>query len=248
MMEEPVREALSFGERVTEGIAIKTLFTIRVFGLEIPISDTVVWTWIVMAVLTVLAVLGGRKLKEVPRGFQVLVEAFVGFINDFAKQYLGHNWKTYAPFLLTVGLYLGVANMAPIVTPMGGFGFEPLFTIKPPTRDINVTTALAVTTILIVLCSSLKQKGPIGWLKGLFKPMPFMLPFNLLEYVIRPLSLSLRLFGNILGAFILMQLVECFLPVAVPPILGLYFDLFDGFVQAVVFTFLTTIYIAEAVE
>jgi F-type H+-transporting ATPase subunit a len=75
-----------------------------------------------------------------------------------------------------------------------------------------------------------------------------MLPFNLMEYLIKPLSLSLRLFGNILGAYIIMQLIEAVMPVVMPPILGLYFDLFDGLIQAVVFSFLSTIYIAEAIE
>jgi F-type H+-transporting ATPase subunit a len=75
-----------------------------------------------------------------------------------------------------------------------------------------------------------------------------MLPFNLLEYGIRPLSLSLRLFGNILGAFVLMRLIEMVMPVFLPPIFGLYFDLFDGIIQAVIFTYLSTVYIAEAIE
>jgi F-type H+-transporting ATPase subunit a len=77
-----------------------------------------------------------------------------------------------------------------------------------------------------------------------------MLPFNLLEYIIRPLSLCLRLFGNILGGFVIMLLVEQALPVplVIPAILSLYFDFFDGLIQAVVFTFLTTLFVAEAVE
>jgi len=91
-------------------------------------------------------------------------------------------------------------------------------------------------------------KGPIGWVKSFFKPVPFMLPFNLLEYVTKPLSLCLRLFGNILGAFIIMEIITIILPVFLPPIAGLYFDLFDGLIQAMVFVFLSTLYISEAVE
>jgi F-type H+-transporting ATPase subunit a len=75
-----------------------------------------------------------------------------------------------------------------------------------------------------------------------------MLPFNILEYAIKPMSLCLRLFGNILGAFIIMELIDMFVPLFLPPIVGLYFDFFDGLIQTVVFTFLTTLYIAEAVE
>jgi F-type H+-transporting ATPase subunit a len=75
-----------------------------------------------------------------------------------------------------------------------------------------------------------------------------MLPFNILEYGIRPLSLCLRLFGNILGAFILMHLIEGLIPVGVPMIFSLYFDFIDGLIQAAVFAFLSTLYIAEAME
>jgi F-type H+-transporting ATPase subunit a len=75
-----------------------------------------------------------------------------------------------------------------------------------------------------------------------------MLPFNIMEYAIKPMSLCLRLFGNILGAYIIMLLIESVAPIAFPPLAGLYFDLFDGLIQAVVFAFLSTIYIAEAIE
>ena len=75
-----------------------------------------------------------------------------------------------------------------------------------------------------------------------------MTPINILEVFIRPLSLCMRLFGNVLGAFVIMELVELVVPVGVPAILSLYFDLFDGLVQAYVFVFLTSLYIAEAVE
>jgi F-type H+-transporting ATPase subunit a len=102
--------------------------------------------------------------------------------------------------------------------------------------------------IVTVFFAGLVYKKPLGWLKSLVKPSPIMLPFNLLEYAIKPLSLCLRLFGNILGAYIIMQLIEAVAPVIFPPIAGLYFDLFDGLIQAVVFAFLSTIYIAEAIE
>jgi F-type H+-transporting ATPase subunit a len=75
-----------------------------------------------------------------------------------------------------------------------------------------------------------------------------MLPFNLMEYVIRPTSLCLRLFGNILGGLIIMRLIEAVAPVAVPPVISLYFDFLDGLIQALVFAFLTTLFVAEAVE
>lgn len=240
--------AVSLGDRITEAISIKTLFTIRLGSFALPISDTVVTTWAIMLVLIVGSLFATRGLKEKPRGLQLVLESFVGLINNLAKENMGHHWKAFAPFLGTVGLFLGVANVLPFFSPVAGFGFEPPFPIKPPTRDINVTSAFAAVSILTVLFSGIIVKKPAGWVKGLAKPSPIMFPFNILEYFIRPLSLSLRLFGNILGAYIVMQLLEIVMPLFLPPVFGLYFDFFDGLIQAVVFTYLTTIFIAEAIE
>ena len=78
--------------------------------------------------------------------------------------------------------------------------------------------------------------------------MVILTPINILEIFIRPLSLCMRLFGNVLGAFVIMELVKLVVPVGVPAILSLYFDVFDGLIQAYVFVFLTSLYISEAVE
>ncbi len=241
---------MSISEKIVAGIGIKTVFTIHAFGLTIPISDTVVATWVVMAVLIGASFLLTRRFREIPKKPQLLVESLIGFINDFVTENAGHHGKDFAAFLGTIFIFMIVANLAPMLTPMGGtfFGhnFEPPFVIKPLTRDINVTAAFAITVILTVIVSSIRYKGAKGFLKSFVTPLPF--PFSLMEYAIKPMSLCLRLFGNILGAYIIMLLVEAVMPVIVPPVLGLYFDLFDGLIQAVVFAFLSTIYIAEAIE
>jgi F-type H+-transporting ATPase subunit a len=243
---------LSISERIKEGTGIQTVFTIHAFGLSVPISDTVIATWIVMAVLIGASILLTRRMREIPKKPQLLLESFIGFINDFVTDNAGHNGKDFAAFLGTIFIFLIAANLAPMLTPVGitiaGRSFEPPFVIKPLTRDINVTAAFAATVIVTVLLAGLRYKGPIGWFKSLFQPSPVMFPFNLMEYAIKPVSLCLRLFGNILGAYIIMILIEAVAPVVIPPIAGLYFDLFDGLVQAVVFAFLSTIYIAEAIE
>jgi F-type H+-transporting ATPase subunit a len=145
-----------------------------------------------------------------------------------------------------------VANIIGVISPIEvsafGFEFKPPFMIKPPTRDINVGAALALVTIVLVLVCGFKGRGVRGWFKGLFYPVPMMLPFNLLEYVIRPLSLCLRLFGNILGGFVLMHLIEGLFPLALPMMVSLYLDFLDGAIQATVFTFLTILYIGDAME
>jgi len=239
---------MTLSEALQEKLAIKTVFTFEAAGHTIPVTETVVVTWAIMAVLILAAVVFTRRLKTVPAGAQVFVEAGVGFLNDFAKKQFGKRAGVFAPFIGTIFLFLLAANVIPVLTPVGIFGREPPFRVAPPTRDINVTAAFALTSILVVLFSGLAVRGPAGWVKNLVHPIPMMLPFNLLEYLIRPLSLCLRLYGNILGGYIIMAIIEHVAPLIVPMPLSLYFDFFDGFIQALVFTFLTTLFIAEAVE
>ena len=120
--------------------------------------------------------------------------------------------------------------------------------MKPPTKDLNIPAALAVMSIILVEVAGIRAFGLGGWMKRFAKPMPILTPINILEIFIRPLSLCMRLFGNVLGAFVIMELVTLVVPVGVPAILSLYFDVFDGLIQAYVFVFLTSLYIAEAVE
>jgi len=219
---------------------------------SLDITETVLVSWAVMAALVLAAFLLTRRLREVPVGAQVFLEAAVGFCGNFAREHFGKRAGVYGPWVGTVFLFLLLANIIPAVSPMAvsALGAEPPFAIKPPARDINFCAALAVTTILLVLFGGLAARGPLGWLRNLLRPVPMMLPFNLLEYIIRPLSLCLRLFGNILGGFIIMLLVEHALPapLLVPAALSVYFDFFDGLIQAVVFAFLTTLFLGEAVE
>ncbi len=248
MSETVGKESLTVGQKITEAISVSTVFTIDAFGYTIPITDTILWSWAVMAILGLASFFLTRNLKQLPGKTQAAVEFVVSFIDDFVGQNMGQHGKAWAPFIATLGLFILTANLLCMLTPVGGFGFEPPFVIKPLTRDINVTAGLAVMVIVTVLVAGFRKRGILGWMKHLLKPVPFMLPFNLLEYGIRPLSLSLRLFGNILGAFVLMRLIEMVMPVFLPPIFGLYFDLFDGIIQAVIFTYLSTVYIAEAIE
>jgi F-type H+-transporting ATPase subunit a len=107
---------------------------------------------------------------------------------------------------------------------------------------------MAIMSIVLILFAGIRFKGIKGWLKSFIEPVPFLLPFKILEYGIKPLSLCLRLFGNILAAFIIMELVYFAFPMIVPGVLSIYFDLFDGILQAYVFVFLTSLFIGEAVE
>lgn len=103
-------------------------------------------------------------------------------------------------------------------------------------------------SIILIEYAGFHKKGGKGWLKSFAEPMPIILPINILEIFIRPVSLCMRLFGNVLGSFVVMELIKMVVPVIVPVPFSLYFDIFDGLIQAYVFVFLTSLFIKEAIE
>lgn len=213
----------------------QTVFSIPVLG-GIPVTETVIVTWIIMAILTVSSILLVRNFTLIPSGVQNMIEIIVESINNFVKGIIGHEWKTFAPYIGTVALYLSLSDTISI------------FGIEPPTKDLNVTLALSVMTMAVVVTAGIRLKGLGKWLKGFKDPIILILPMNILELFIRPLSLSMRLFGNILGSFIIMELIYHVIPIGLPAILSLYFDIFDGLIQMIVFIFLSTLFIKEAIE
>lgn len=243
---------MNLAQEIDEALKFVPVISVRIFDRTISINETLIISWVVMAVLVIASLILTRKFKIIPRGPQALVEGAVEFLNNFSGQQFGRRAKFFGPYIGTLFLFLLLANIIPVLSPVGisiaGHNFKPLFVIKPPSRDINFTASLAIITILMVLFGGLRARGIKGWLKKLLHPVPMMLPFNILEYAIRPTSLCLRLFGNMLGGFIIMRLIEAVVPLILPPVLSLYFDFLDGLIQALVFTFLTTLFIAEAIE
>jgi F-type H+-transporting ATPase subunit a len=234
---------LSLGEKLTEALKINTVFTINIAGYDIPITETVTVTWFVMAVLIVVALWWRSRLDDVPRGKQIFLEWAVEFCNTICKQYFGKYSRFFASYIFALFMFIFAMNLVPVLSPVSAFGFTAPFEFKPPTRDINVTAALAIVTILMVIVASIAVQGLGGWLKSFLDPMPVMLPFNILDYITKPLSLCLRLFGNMMGAFIIVTMVESMLPIIVPIPVSAFFDWFDGALQAMVFSFLTIIYL-----
>ncbi len=217
-------------DTIFEELEAKTAFTIPIFG-GIPVADSCVVTWVIMAAVVILSIILTHNLKKVPTGSQCILEGLMEWLNNFFTDILGHKGKKYIPFLETLIIYIAFANI------IGLFGFV------PPTKDINVTAALAGIAIIYVQSAFIIEKGPLKWLKSLLNPI------NLLDLITRPLSLCMRLFGNVLGAFVVMELVKTGIcAIGVPVIASAYFDIFDGLLQAYVFVFLTSLYMAEAIE
>lgn len=223
-------------EKIMEELESKTVFTIPILG-GLDISESIVVTWIIMAAMAIISIVLVRNLKvENPGKKQLALESTVGGLYNFFYGLIGEHGKRYIPYLITVSLYIGIANL------IGLLGF------KPPTKDLNVTAALAFISIVLIEYSGLHQKGLKKWLKSFAEPVAIIAPLNILEIVIRPLSLCMRLFGNVLGSFVVMELIKQVAPIIVPVPFSFYFDIFDGLIQAYVFVFLTSLFISEAVE
>lgn len=201
------------------------------------IYESVVVMWIIMAIIFIALLILTRdfKVHNISKR-QAAIEAFVVWIRKIIGGSLGEKGERYTDYIVSILIFLGAANM------VGLLGFI------PPTMDINVTAALAFMSIVLVEVAAIREKGAKGWLKGFAKPMAIVLPMNIMELAIRPLSLCMRLFGNIIGATVIMELIKMVLPVVLPVPFCLYFDIFDGLIQAYVFVFLTSLYINEAVE
>ncbi len=225
-------------DKLVEELEVETVFTIPI-GDGIPVAESVVVTWIIMAVLLIFCFIMTRNLKV--RGIsrrQAVIETIVVKLENLTAGMVGERGRGLTPYLVTILMYITLANI------IGIFGF------KSPTKDLNVTIALALMSIVLVQAAGIHYLGFKGWLKRFTQPIGVVTPFNILDLVTRPLSLCMRLFGNVLGAFVIMKLLELAMPapVVVPAVFSIYFDLFDGILQAYVFVFLTSLYIKEEIE
>lgn len=219
-----------------EELSCETVFTIPILG-GLEIKESIVVTWIIMAVVVGLCIIFVRNLKvENPGKVQLALEAAIGTAQNFFEDIMGKENRRYIPYLITVLLYIGISNI------IGLFGF------KPPTKDLNVTAALAIMSMCLIEYSGIHKNGFGHWVRHFAHPVPVVAPIMVLEVVIRPLSLCMRLFGNVLGAFVIMELLKQVVPLLLPIPFSFYFDIFDGLLQAYVFVFLTSLFMNEEQE
>ncbi len=223
-------------EELMHELECEPVFTIPIFG-GIDIYESVVVTWIIMAVVLLLSFILTRNLKvhNISKR-QAAVEVFVTKLTGLIESMVGKKGKAYIPYLTTVLIYLGIANS------IGIFGF------KAPTKDINIPIALSLMSIVLIEAAGIYHLGMKKKLHKFIEPVALVTPINILELVTKPLSLCMRLFGNVLGAFVIMEILKIVVPVVLPAVFAIYFDLFDGFLQAYVFVFLTSLYISETIE
>lgn len=208
---------------------------VSVFGLLL-VPSSVVVSWVVMAFLVLASILLTRNLKKNPSKPQVILEASISLFSNLCKENLGKHWRVLTPWLGTLALYILCCNLS------GVFG------LAPPTKDLSITATLALLSLLLIYGIQFWNLGIVGGLKKFAKPSPMLLPINLMEVAIRPVALCMRLFGNMLAGYIVIEMIRCLLPVVIPVPFSIYFDIFDGILQAIVFVFLTILFAHEGIE
>ena len=214
-------------------------------GKTIVIPETVMNGILVAIVLSILAIVVNKEIKKArvdkaPSNFLNVIEIFVEFINNRVKSNMGENKMQYAPVMSVLISFIAFANI------LGILGFE------PPTSDYSVTLTLALFVFVLVQGVKIKSSGGIiGYFKSFTKPVALLTPINIITEVANPISMSFRLFGNIMSGSLIMALLHgalgYFSPLVTAP-LHLYFDIFTGILQSYIFVMLTMIFIDGATE
>ncbi|MEL6157963.1 MAG: F0F1 ATP synthase subunit A [Cyanobacteria bacterium J06623_5] len=203
-------------------------------------------SWFVAALLIVVAFLATRNVERVPSGLQNLMEYALEFIRDLAKDQIGEKeYRPWVPFIGTLFLFIFVSNWSGALIPWKLIHI-PGSELTAPTNDINTTVALALLTSLAYFYAGFRKRG-LGYFSRYIEPTPILLPINILEDFTKPLSLSFRLFGNILADELAVAVLVLLVPLFVPlPLMAL--GLFTSAIQALIFATLAAAYIGEAME
>jgi F-type H+-transporting ATPase subunit a len=221
----------------------KYLFDITLLGHTYGFSTSIVIQWVIILLLAAVSVFLTRRLERIPDKRQSVAEILIESLQGFVKSTMGDQYLAFIPYVGTLIAFLLLMNLTGLV------GFE------PPTMDYSVALGMALITFLVIQVYAIKKLGVGHYFLGYTKPMFFLLPMNLMERFLLPVSLSLRLFGNMTAASIIMNIIysslsglSWFAQIGIPVPLHIYFDVFDGVVQMIVFTMLTMINIKVIVE
>jgi F-type H+-transporting ATPase subunit a len=196
-------------------------------------GQVLVVIWFVVAILLVFSILGTRNADQIPHGWQNFMESALDFVTDIARNQLGESfYREWIPFIGTLFLFIFGSNWAGAVIPWKLIEL-PEGEFAAPTNDINTTVALALLTSFAYFYAGLSKKG-LGYFKRYVQPIPLLLPINILEDFTKPLSLSFRLFGNVLADELTITVLTGLVPLVVPVRIMLL-DIFAGSVHALVF-------------
>jgi F-type H+-transporting ATPase subunit a len=216
-------------------------FTLNLFGLKLAFnSETILMTWIVIAALILFGFFTTRRIGLRPNPLQVLGELFVNAFYGLVKDALDEEMaKKYFPLICGLFLFLVISNWLGIIPKL-----------SEPTKDLNTPLSLGIMGFFIAHYAGIKKKGFKRYAKELYlEPIFFMAPLNIISELAKVVSISFRLFGNIMGGAIIIAVISHLVfSLVLPPVLILFFSLFVGTIQAFVFTMLTLVYISVQVN
>ena len=201
----------------------------------LPVTSTVVATFGMVVLLSILALVAGRSIRETPARWQAVAEWGLSVLGDMLEE-VTESRTRYLPLVATLAVFVLAANS------MGVLPF-----VEAPTADINTPAALALIVFVSVHYYGVREAGVVGYLGQFARPTVLLLPINILAHVTRTLSLAIRLFGNMVSHQIIVAILLVILPLVVPAMLEL-FGLLIGMLQAYIFTVLTIVYIGGAVR
>lgn len=207
-------------------------------GGDVWITTTAVSSWILTLIILIFGIVAGSKIKKdgLPEGLQNFLEMAIEALNGMGDSILGENRNRFINYIGTIFIFILTCNLS------GFLG------MRAPTADYGVTFCLGLFTFMIVQFQGIKNHG-IGHFTSLFKPIPVLFPINLIGEVANPISISLRLFANLLSGVIMLGLWYGMMPIfgkiAIPAFLHAYCDLFSGCIQTYVFCMLTMVYVND---
>ncbi|HJI73232.1 MAG TPA: F0F1 ATP synthase subunit A [Veillonellaceae bacterium] len=208
----------------------------QLLGMQVNM-DTIFTTWLTALIVFLVVFAASRGKRLVPTGIQNCVEILVeGLLSQFEKN-VGPKYRQVVPALLTLFLFILTANQ------LGLLPTEHL--TASPTSDINTTLGLALAVTLLIHVLFIANQGVGKWIKHFFEPFPVFVFINLVEEIARPVTLAMRLFGNILAGEILLELLYALCPWLIP-IIWIAFSVFVGCVQAYIFTTLSSVYLKHS--
>jgi len=213
---------------------------IPVFGHDITFNlHVIAMTWIVISVLLVFGFLSARKKALLPGPVQIVGEMIVSVFYGLAEDTLGKDLaKKYSPMICALFMFLALSNW---------LGIIPF--LEEPTKDLNTPLSMGIMGFIVSHYAGIRKKGFKKYISAYFEPWIIWMPFNVIGEIANVVSISFRLFGNIMGGAIIILVVSYLTySVVLPPVLNLFFGLFVGSIQAFVFTMLTTVYISLQVK
>ncbi len=213
---------------------------IELGGLKLVFNtETILMTWIVMAALILFGFLATKKIDLIPNPFQVVGELFVGTFYDLTRDALDEEMaKRYFPIICALFMFLLLSNWLGIIPKL-----------SEPTKDLNTPLGFGLLGFFLAHHAGIRAKGFKGYIKQYVEPMFFMAPLNIIGELAKVVSISFRLYGNILGGAIIILVVSHLIySILLPPLLNCFFGLFVGTIQAFVFTMLTLVYISVQVK